>query len=97
MNLGLEWVRERDDIDTVHFGWKSVRFSSSPTGFSEGRRLRTSGGLARSSRTAVAGAANDTPVYQTENGERTARARGHKGFYAVAFSPRWRTVGHRRH
>ena len=36
---------------------------------------------------AVAGAADDVPVYQTETGERTAACKGHKGTYAVAFSP----------
>jgi mono/diheme cytochrome c family protein len=39
------------------------------------------------SRIAVAGAADDVPVYQTETGERTATCKGHKGTYAVAFSP----------
>ena len=38
------------------------------------------GWVARSSRTAVTGAANDAPVYQTENGERTARARDTRAF-----------------
>ncbi len=39
------------------------------------------------SRIAVAGAADDVPIYQTETGERTATCKGHKGTYAVAFSP----------
>lgn len=39
------------------------------------------------SRIAVAGAADEVPVYQTETGERTATCKGHKGTYAVAFSP----------
>jgi len=39
------------------------------------------------SRIAVAGAADDVRVYQTETGERTATCKGHKGTYAVAFSP----------
>ncbi len=39
------------------------------------------------SRIAVAGAADDVAVYQTETGERTATCKGHKGTYAVAFSP----------
>ena len=39
------------------------------------------------SRIAVAGAADDVPVYQTETGERTATCKGRKGTYAVAFSP----------
>jgi len=36
---------------------------------------------------AVAGAADDVPIYQTETGERTATCKGKKGTYAVAFSP----------
>ncbi len=39
------------------------------------------------SRIAVAGAADDVPIYQTETGERTATCKGRKGTYAVAFSP----------
>ena len=39
------------------------------------------------SRIAVAGAADDVSVYQTETGERSATCKGHKGTYAVAFSP----------
>ena len=39
------------------------------------------------SRIAVAGAADEVPIYQTETGERTATCKGHKGTYAVAFSP----------
>jgi hypothetical protein len=39
------------------------------------------------SRIAVAGAADDVPIYQTETGERTATCKGQKGTYAVAFSP----------
>jgi WD40 repeat protein len=39
------------------------------------------------SRIAVAGAADDVSIYQTETGERTATCKGHKGTYAVAFSP----------
>ena len=38
-------------------------------------------------RIAVAGAADDVRVYQTETGERVATCPGHKGTYAVAFSP----------
>ena len=39
------------------------------------------------SRIAVAGAADDVAVYQTETGDRAATCKGHKGTYAVAFSP----------
>ena len=39
------------------------------------------------SRIAVAGAADEVAVYQTETGERTATCKGQKGTYAVAFSP----------
>ncbi len=39
------------------------------------------------SRIAVAGAADEVRVYQTETGERTAVCAGHKGTYALAFSP----------
>src|SRR2546422_837302 len=39
------------------------------------------------SRIAVAGAADDVPIYQTQTGERTATCKGHKRTYAVAFSP----------
>jgi WD40 repeat protein len=37
---------------------------------------------------AVAGAADEVPIYQTETGERVASCKGHKaGIYAVTFSP----------
>jgi len=42
---------------------------------------------------AVAGAADEVPIYQTETGERVATCKGHKaGIYAVAFSADSRQV-----
>ena len=130
MNLGLDWVRERGDIDAVrlagsrsdfrHFFLQDQRHVRDRPRGSDGhqccdrarggararrdaghgrpippnttclkgvpyRILRRSeiayrGWVAHSSRTAVAGAANGAPDYQTENGERTARARDTRAF-----------------
>jgi len=38
-------------------------------------------------RIAVAGAAEEVPIYQTETGSRIATCKGHRGTYAAAFSP----------
>ena len=49
-------------------------------------RLDEDHALGDGSQIAVAGASEETPIYQTETGERAAACKGPRGTYAVAFS-----------